>query len=151
MQREQKFWIVTASADHAQNGREAGVVQACHGKAAQLRRMQPGDGVTIYSPKTQFGGGTPLQAFTAIGRVAEGAPYQYEMTPDFIPWRRAVKWQTTAMPLPIRPLLDALDFTRGKPTWGMVFRFGLLQISRPDFALIARQMVPEAQVLSFGA
>ena len=66
MQREQKFWIVTASADHAQNGINWGIVQACHGKSAPLRRMVAGDGVVIYSPRTTYQGGESLMAFTAI-------------------------------------------------------------------------------------
>lgn len=60
MQCEQKFWVITASADHAENGKAWGIVQACHGKAAPLRRMKTGDGVVIYSPKDRFKGGGRL-------------------------------------------------------------------------------------------
>lgn len=150
MQIEQKFWIVTASADHAENGKLWGIVQACHGKAAPLRRMQLGDGVVIYSPKSHFQkSGTPLMAFTAIGRISAGPAYEVDMGGGFTPWRRAVQWQPAARVLPIHPLLDALEFTRGKSNWGMAFRYGLLQISRADFAILARAMVPVAEAIPF--
>lgn len=151
MHSEQKFWIVTASADHAANGKAWGIVQACHGKSAPLRRMQTGDGVAIYSPKTLFQNGSPLMAFTAIGRIGPEPPYEFDMGGGFTPCRRRVQWQPAAQVLPIRPLLDALDFTRGKASWGMVFRYGILQISRADFAILARAMVPVAAAIPFSA
>ena len=43
-------WIAVASAEHVRRGREGGFMQVCHGKAAPLRRIQPGDGVVYYSP-----------------------------------------------------------------------------------------------------
>ena len=51
---EQRCWVVTASADHASRGMREGIVQAGHGKAAPLRRMQGGDGVVNYSPRTTW-------------------------------------------------------------------------------------------------
>lgn len=38
---ETQYWVVTASSDHAAHGRTQGIVQACHGKVAPLRRMKP--------------------------------------------------------------------------------------------------------------
>lgn len=140
MQCEQKFWIVTASADHAANGRQQGIVQACHGKAAPLRRMQPGDGVLIYSPKTAFKDGAPLSAFTAIGQIADEAPYAFHQGDGFTPWRRGVNWRATTGPLPIRPLLEDLELTRGKQNWAMPFRWGIVAISRADFEVITAAM-----------
>lgn len=149
MINEQKFWIVTASADHAANGQSWGIVQACHGKSAPLRRMAAGDGVVIYSSKTTYRDGAPLMAFTAIGRIDASAPYQAEMEGGFVAWRRGVQWQTAAQPLPIRPLLQQLDLTRDQRSWGMVFRYGLVACSRADFALIARAMVPAEKAIPF--
>ncbi len=137
-----RYWVVTASQDHAEYGKNWGIVQACHGKVAPLKRMKPGDGVTIYSPKDQFANGAPLQAFTAIGRIDDMEPYQVEMSADFVAWRRGVLWQREAQVLPIRPLLQTLEFTKGLSSWGMVFRYGLFQITRADFSCIARAMLP---------
>lgn len=58
----------------------------------------------------------------------------------FVPWRRRVIWQA-AEPASIRPLLEVLELTRGQAGWGMVFRYGQREISRRDFALIARAML----------
>ncbi len=149
MQREQKFWIVTASADHAQNGINWGIVQACHGKSAPLRRMVAGDGVVIYSPRTTYQGGESLMAFTAIGRVAHDLPYQHEMAGGFVAWRRGVQWQPAAKVQPIRPLLDDLEVTRGRSNWGMAFRYGLIACCHADFARIARAMVSPEQAIPF--
>jgi EVE domain len=144
MDNNDTFWVVTASADHAARGREWGIVQAGHGKHAPVKRLQPGDGVVIYSPRASFPDGPPVQAFTAIGRVADGAPYQADMGNGFVAWRRDVHWQQ-AQDAPIRPLLDRLDLTRGIPNWGMAFRYGLRRISGGDFAVIAQAMLPPAQ------
>ena len=135
----ERFWVVTASADHATRGQCEGIVQACHGKAGPLRRMAEGDGVVIYSPRSTFPDGPALQAFTAIGRIDGARVWQHDMGGGFIPWRRVVTW-ATAESVPIRPLLDRLDLTRGQSSWGMAFRYGLRQISAADFQLIASQM-----------
>ena len=136
---EPRYWVVTASSDHAARGRTEGIVQACHGKVAPLRRMRPGDGVVIYSPQTAMRGGQPVQAFTAVGRVREGSPYVFDMGGGFTPWRRGVEWQA-ARPAPIRPLLDRLELTRGQASWGMAFRYGLRELSRADYEAISAAM-----------
>lgn len=134
-----KYWVVTASADHAVVGRREGIVQAGHGKSAPLLKMRPGDGVVIYSSRATYPDGPALQAFTAIGRVAEGEPWIGTMGGGFKPWRRAVTW-AEATPAPIRPLLEDLDLTRGLPSWGMAFRYGLRTLSEADFQRIATAM-----------
>jgi EVE domain len=135
----QQFRAPTVSADHAARAREGGILQVNHGKSGPLNRMRPGDGVVIYSPRDSYPGGAALQAFTAIGRVAEGAVYQGDMGGGFHPFRRDILWQAAA-PAPIRPLLEALDLTRGRANWGMAFRFGLTRITPADFARIADAM-----------
>ena len=136
MQDDSTYWVVTASADHAGRGRVEGIIQANHGKEAPLKRMRPGDGVVIYSPRLSYPDGDALQAFTQIGRIAAGDVFAAGTM-----WRRAVDWQAAAMPAPIRPMLDQLDITRGLPNWGAAFRFGLTKLSRGDFARISRAML----------
>lgn len=135
-----KCWVNTISRDHVQVGVEGGFTQAGHGKAAALRRLSAGDWLTFYSPKTSLKGGEPLQAFTAIGRVADDELYQVEMAPGFVPWRRNVDF-VDCVETPIRPLIDALSFIKDKQRWGYVFRFGLFEIPQRDFELIKRAMV----------
>ncbi|MBZ9853851.1 EVE domain-containing protein [Mesorhizobium sp. CA13] len=133
------YWIAVASAQHVRRGREGGFMQVNHGKAAPLRRVQPGDGIVYYSPTTILGEKDGLRAFTAIGTVREGEPYQGDMGGGFTPFRRDVDW-AAAGEAPIKPLLDRLDFTAGKPNWGYQLRFGLFSVSAADFAVIAEAM-----------
>ena len=133
-----KNWIAVASAEHVRLGRSHGFMQVCHGKAAPLRRLQPGDGIVYYSPTQVFRSTDKLQAFTALGHVAEGVPYQADMGGGFRPFRRNALWQSAAE-TPIRPLLHRLEFTTGK-NWGYQLRFGLFEISAADLAVIAAAM-----------
>jgi hypothetical protein len=134
------YWIAVASAEHVRRGRGEGFMQVSHGKGAPLRRVRLGDRVVYYSPTVTLGGKDKLQAFTAIGTVKDGKPYQFDFMGDgFKPHRRDVKW-ADAKETPIRPLLDDLEFTAGKANWGYQLRFGLFPISAADFRLIAKAM-----------
>ncbi len=132
-------WIAVAAANHVARGREGGFMQVNHGKAAPLKRIKPGDLVAYYSPVTVYGGTKKLRAFTALGRVKEGEPYQGDMGGGFKPSRRDVDW-FKAEQAAIEPLLEQLDFTRGKKSWGYQFRFGLFAVSERDMGIIARAM-----------
>lgn len=132
-------WIAVASAEHVRRGREGGFMQVCHGKAAPLRRIRRGDHVVYYSPTATFGGRDRLQAFTALGSVIDDAPYGADMGDGFRPYRRAVAWED-AGDVPIRPLLDVLAFTAGRPNWGCQLRLGLFAIGEGDAAVIEAAM-----------
>ena len=132
-------WIAVASADHVARGRAGGFMQVCHGKSGPLSRIKPGDDVIYYSPSTTMGSGEKVQSFTAAGRVAATDAYKFDMGGGFVPTRRDVEWLATE-PTPIQPLLDRLDFTRGKRNWGYVFRFGVLKISEEDCKTILKAM-----------
>lgn len=136
-------WIAVASAEHVRRGRDGGFMQVSHGKAAPLRRIGPGDGIAYYSPTAIFGNNDGLRAFTAIGTVGDGEPYQFDMGGSFVPFRRDVAWWK-AEEAPIGPLLDRLEFTAGKANWGYQLRFGLLQISADDFGAITAAMGADA-------
>ena len=91
-------WLAVASAEHVEIGRNGGFMQVNHGKATPLRRIQPGDRIVYYSPNRTY---TPshaqrnkdrLQAFTAIGTVKQGKPFQADMGFGFKPFRREVAW-----------------------------------------------------------
>ena len=72
-------WIAVASTEPVRRGREAGFMQVCHGKAAPLRRVRPGDLVACYSPTREFGGKEKYQAFTSFGIVRDAKPYHFDM------------------------------------------------------------------------
>jgi hypothetical protein len=137
-------WLAVASAEHVEIGRREGFMQASHGKATPLRRIQPGDRIVYYSPIRHY---TPshasrtkdrLQAFTAIGTVKPGKPYQADMGFGFLPYRRDVAWHD-ARPVPLADLQHRLAFTREK-NWGYRLRQGVVEISEADMALIAAAM-----------
>jgi hypothetical protein len=132
-------WIAVAAAEHVRRGRAEGFMQVCHGKAAPLRRIRPGDHVVYYSPNAEFRKPGRLQAFTAIGVAAAGMPYQVDMGGGFQPFRRDVEWRP-ARETPIQPLLDRLDFTAGTRNWGYQLRFGLFAIGAHDLEVIAATM-----------
>jgi hypothetical protein len=132
-------WLAVASADHARRGKELGIMQVCHGKGGPLKRLRAGDGVVYYSPTVAFGGKDRLQAFTCIGVVRDERIYQADMGGGFRPFRRDVDF-VAANEASILPLLDELELTRGKRSWGYPFRFGLLEITQADFETIAAAM-----------
>jgi hypothetical protein len=132
-------WIAVACAEHVRRGREGGFMQVCHGKAAPLRRLRPGDAIAYYSPTIALGGKAPCRSFTAAGMVAEGEPYGFDMGAGFQPWRRDVRWCATHE-APIAPLLDRLALTAGRTNWGYPLRFGLIAVERADFDFIMEAM-----------
>jgi hypothetical protein len=100
--------------------------------------MHPGDQLIYYSPKVVYGGTEPLQAFTALGEVADDEIVQVEMSPDFKPFRRNVRYDHTGT-VKIAPLIYDLTFIRNKRSWGSAFRFGMLEIPEPDFMRIKKE------------
>lgn len=134
------YWINTVSKDHVMRGVKGGFTQAGHGKNSGLKRLKDGDWIVFYSPKTAYQDGEPLQAFTAIGQIDGDDLYQGEMTPDFHPWRRNVKFYE-CNEVPIRPLIPELSFIKDPSRWGYMFRFGLFSIPEQDFALIRQSMI----------
>ena len=136
-----KYWIAVASAEHTRRGRD-GFMQVNHGKKSPLQRIRTGDGVAYYSPTETIGGKDRLQSFTTIGRVRDEELYQGMMGGDFTPWRRNVDY-APSHDAPIAPLLDKLEFSRGKTNWGYQMRFGLFEISEGDFRTIAEAMGAE--------
>lgn len=133
-------WIAVASAEHVRIGRDQGFMQVNHGNLAPLRRILPRDRVVYYSPSVVMRRPDGLQSFTAFGVVCDKEPYRASMHGGtFHPYRRDVVW-FEAQETPIRPLLEHLEFTRGKQNWGYQMRFGLFKISRQDMDLIAETM-----------
>ena len=133
------YWIAVASAEHARRGK-AGFMQVNHGKKAPLMRVKPGDWVVFYSPKNALEGDEKCQSFTAIGQASGDNLYQFAVTDDFTPFRRAVQFYP-AQDASILPLIDALAFISNKKSWGYPFRFGFFEINSHDFDLIRAVML----------
>jgi hypothetical protein len=143
-----RFWCGVVSREHILRGVQGGFCQVCHGKRGPLARMAAGDGIVFYSPVLQFQATEKCQRFTAIGRVVGDDTYQVTMAPGFHPFRRDVAYQACDE-APIHPLLQELEFTRGRSSWGYAFRMGHFEVSEADFMRIAQAMLPGAQ--GFGA
>lgn len=137
---QSRFWIGVVSASHVKCGELGGFAQLCHGKSAPLRKMRAGDWLIYYSPRTDMTKGTSLQAFTAIGEVADDKVYEYQMSESFVPFRRNIRY-ISCREVKIRELLEQLSFTRGNPNWGYSFRYGQFEIDREDFLTIASVML----------
>lgn len=133
------YWIAVASKEHVMRGVQGGYAQVCHGKVGPLKKMKGDDFLIYYSPTLHFGKKEPCQAFTAIGKVKEKEPYLYQMSPDFIPYRRDIDF-LAAIETPIAPLIEKLSFIKDKTKWGFPFRFGCFSINKSDFELIAQRM-----------
>lgn len=135
-----RFWIGVVSASHTSHAVEEGIAQTCSGKAGPLGRMRSGDWLIYYSPRTDKKSGEVLQAFTAIGRVADDIVYPFKINDDFIPHRRNMRY-LPCRSVKIADLLDKLTFTKGRRNWGYSFRFGQFEINREDFMTIANEML----------
>ncbi|MGN6207931.1 EVE domain-containing protein [Asticcacaulis sp.] len=136
-----RFWLAVACGEHVRRGRAEGFMQVNHGNLGPLKRMKAGDGIVYYSPSEKMGVKDGFQSFTAIGRIREGEPYQGYMSEGFQPFRRDVEW-SESREQPIRPLLGTLDLTKER-NWGYALRFGLLELSAGDFAVIGAAMTGE--------
>ncbi|BBY18548.1 EVE domain-containing protein [Mycolicibacterium litorale] len=137
-------WINTVSRDHVERGVRGRFTQANHGKPHALRRMARGDWIIFYSPRVSHPDGETLQAFTAIGQVADDEPYPVEVSPGVQTWRRNVDF-LECVETPIRPLIDSLDFVENKQRWGYRFRFGVFSIDDHDFEIIRTAMTHPRQ------
>jgi EVE domain len=134
-----RYWIGVASKDHVMRGVEGGFCQLGHGKRTALERMNPGDWIAYYSPRTTLEGGETVQAFTALGQISEGEVYIGDMGPNFKPYRRDVRF-LEVVDAPIRPLIDQLSFILDPKRWGYPFHRGHLEMTRTDFERIALAM-----------
>jgi len=137
------YWVGVVSRSHVEIGVKGGFIQLNHGRKAPLQKLHAGDGLVMYSPRTSYPDGEPLQSFTAIGSIASAEIYQVEMSPGFKPYRVDVRFSMCSE-APIKPLIDRLSFIRDKTHWGTAFRFGQLKIPTKDFAIIAEAMGVES-------
>jgi len=135
------YWIGVVSRAHVQIGVSGGFIQLNHGKKTPLQRLKTGDMLAMYSPRESYPDGPILQAFTAIGTIKSGKVYQFEMSPEFKPYRVDVEF-STCKEAPIKPLIGRAFLLRSKTHWGGAFRFGYVKVPEADFALIADAMKP---------
>lgn len=135
---------MVASKDHVERGVRDGFMQANHGKAAPLKRMQAGDLVVFYSSKLKIDAPEKCQKFTAVGRLADEDLFQVQVTPAFCPFRRKIEY-IESVEVSILPLIDELQFIPNKKSWGYPFRFGFFEMNEHDYELVASKMLKDSQ------
>ncbi|OMQ11678.1 EVE domain-containing protein [[Flexibacter] sp. ATCC 35103] len=138
--RTKKYWIATISKEHAQRAISGGFIQVCHGKEGPLKRMQKEDYILIYSSKITMEGNEKCQSFTALGKVVGDEVYSFQMTENFVPFRRNIQFME-ANEVSILPLIENLEFIPNKKSWGYPFRYGFFEINENDFNFITSKMI----------
>lgn len=141
-----KAWLGVVSRSHVMRGVAGGFAQVCHGKVEPLRKMRHGDMFVYYSPSVEMHG-TPLKAFTAIGKIEDDDIFQYDMGGGFLPFRRRVHY-AEAVETPLEQLRGELDLCSA-PNWGIVLRRGLVPLTSKDLYIIAKAMGVDLNVLEF--
>jgi hypothetical protein len=132
-------WIAVISADHAASAARDGFFACSHGDGRAAARPASGDRFAYYAPRERFGEGEPVQAFVALGRILDDAPYPHRIGSFEAQLRRAAYEPVGRAP--VRPLLPRLGFARDKGShWGMAFRRGLFAVTAEDFAVIEAAM-----------
>lgn len=133
-----RFWIGVAAAAHVERAVREGFCAFSHGSATAAARPRRGDRFVYYAPREKLGSGPAVQAFTALGTIADNAPVPRDLGAFTAPIRRAE--YVSIEPVPVRELLDRLGFVRDKRNWGLAFRRGLFPIPTEDFAVIEAAM-----------
>lgn len=136
----EKYFIAVVSKDHVARGVKEGIIQVCHGKKKPLEKIKKGDFIIFYSPKNSFEGKEKCQSFTAIAQAADEKIYSFQISEDFIPFRRKVNF-FESKDISILPIIENLKFINDKSKWGYPFRFGLLEIGRQDYEYIKERML----------
>ena len=143
MTQIERAWLGVVSAEHTQRAVTGGFIQLNHGKRYGVARLRKGDGFAIYSPTERYGERRPLRAFTALGVVADEAPYQAEamsMGEHGVvePWRRRIEF------LPVRwAELHEVELRLTEASnWGYQLRRGLLPLEPTDFEVLRSLLTP---------
>ena len=137
---ETRYWIAVVPKSRVELCVAGGFAMFAHGKHEAVKRVQPGDWLAYYSATTILKGGDTVRAFTAIGRIKDGEPYQAEMAEGRTGWRRDIAYEREARDAGVYPLLDELSFIRDRTHWGIFFHRSIFTIPRGDFMQIAEAM-----------
>lgn len=135
-----RYWIGVIPKSRVTMCVEAGVAMFAHGRHAPVKRVQPGDWLAYYSPRTIMNGGEEVRAFTAIGKIKDRDPYETEVAPGRLAWRRDIAYAKRVHDADVYPLLDQLSFIADRQHWGLAFHRSIFSVPRDDFMLIANAM-----------
>ena len=105
---------------------------ANHGKRAPLARMNVGDRILVYSPKTAFPDGDPFQAIAMVGTVTGAHPEPSAVIPGGFRLRADLR---EIEPIPLARVREHLPSSR--------LRFGFFELAS-DSAESIWELVPSA-------
>ena len=111
-----------------------------HGRHEAVKRVQPGDWLAYYSPRTVLKGGEEVRAFTAIGKIRR--PRALRSRDGRGPRRLAARHRLREEGARGRRLSAPrrASFIKDRQHWGIFFHRSLFSVPRDDFALIAKAM-----------
>lgn len=134
-----KFYIGVAHRKQALAAQSAGFIALSHGKKSAVAKLNAGDRVIYYAPKTDFDA-DPVQALVAHATITGAEIYERNMPgTDFHPWVIDAEFATVAE-VPIHPLLESLSFVKYIRYWGMAFRRSQFEIQKADYQILATAM-----------
>lgn len=119
---------------------EAGVCVLGISGPSGVKKLNPGDGVIYYSPKTAPDGEV-LRAFTAIGEVTGEGEYERDFGSGTLLWCRNVAWRGEAREVSIYDHLDGLSWIKKPKNWGFYMRGSHRAIPGEDFARLSGAML----------
>ncbi len=136
-----RYWIGVIAADHASVAVAEGVCAFSHGKESAVAKLSSGDRFAFYSPKSGVSDGETVQAFTALGTVTAGVPYEKSWAgTEYTAWVRDAAYDEVTR-TPIKPMLEDLSFITNPRYWGMAFRRSLFEVNATDFVKIEKAMM----------
>lgn len=138
--RPPRAWVGVVSRAHVLRGVAGGFAQLSHGKPGPLARMNVGDWLVYYSPRTDFPDGAPRRAFTALGQIVGADAYAVDMGGGFVPYRRDIAYLKELREIPIRDVASDLEFITSRANWGMLARRGHFEIEMADLHRIGTAM-----------
>lgn len=133
-----KYWINVIPKERVVAAVAQGVMQS-QDNEAHLNRMKKGDWVIFYSPREDIDSTIKLQAFTAIGQIADNNIDRVDNSTTVKMFRRKMDYKKVKE-VALIPLIQKLLFIVNKKYWGTVFKMNLFQIPDDDFNLIAKEM-----------
>jgi hypothetical protein len=135
-----RHWIAVVPKVGVERCLAGGFAMFAHGRHDAVKRTKTGEWLAYYSPRTLLKGGDEIRAFTAIGKFTEREPYEAEMMPGRVGWRRDIAFEKGAREAGVYPLLDQLSFIKDRTHWGLFFHRSLFSVQRDDLVLIAAAM-----------
>jgi hypothetical protein len=136
-----RYWIGVAASETVGTAVAEGVLHLSLGGREALQRLEPGDVVALYAPRTRFRHGDRVQSFVAIGAMEGKATWLREWADEgLVSWVRMARYEEGLEPAPIRPLLPFFSFIGNPRYWGIAFRSGLIEVSEGDIGAVRRAM-----------